>query len=130
MRRTIVTIYALHLVFGEWLCRIRSRVGSDVGLNLTGRRISIFHPRNGLPAWVGGSEADMDTWAQVSAMNTGSFPADHHREDRLRMRVAFVLRIFVDHTQIHTRRLLWPVTVLTGLCRGNKAIAFDRRWNR
>ena len=46
------------------------------------------------------------------------------------MRVAFVLGVFVDHTQIRTRRLVGPVAVFTGFDRGNKTIAFERRWNR
>src|SRR5438309_2123485 len=62
-------------------------------------------------------------------MNAVCFSADHHRQDGLRMRVYFVISVLVDDTQIHTGRLLRPMTVLTRLTRRNETIAFECRGN-
>ena len=60
MGRTVMTIDALHLVFGQGLDGIWLRVGADESLDLPTGFIAIFNPGNSLPRPVGRRIADVD----------------------------------------------------------------------
>src|SRR6185437_7213332 len=104
MTRAVMAIYALHVEFQDSFGWIRSRTGTHKGLSLSGRYISVFDPRNSLPSPVGRSEADMNAWPKVSAVNAEGFTSPyHHQKDCLCARVYLVIGVLVDYAQSHVR---------------------------
>src|SRR5215469_5296698 len=124
MRRSVVTIHALHLVGRQRWVGICGRTGVDEPLCFTGNGILIFDPGDGLARSIRDGEAYVDSRAEVRSMNAREFASsDHHHQNRLAATVLLVLCVMGNDTQPHGTKPLGPVTVFTGLPGGYETIA-------
>ena len=69
------------------------------------------------------AKPNMNSRAKMSAMNPGEpVASNEHEQDRFLLRVSFVLRIRIDHSQIHAAGFLRPVAVLAVALEGTRLL--------